>query len=77
MNSFNSLQIQSVASSFFLTMVTNSREPKGFVYSYCISRQGHIADEPLVGLEKKEGCSFSEVHFKLSKAKDMTQQKTR
>lgn len=43
----NSLQIQSVASTFFLTTATNVRELKGSVYSYCISRQGHVAEKCL------------------------------
>lgn len=54
-------------------MATNVRELKGLVYSYCISRQGHVAEKCLDGVEKREeGCNFSEVHFIISEAKAMT-----
>ena len=76
MTKSTSLQIQSVASNFFLTVAINSREHKGFEYSYCISRQGHVAENSLIRVKKKEWSNFSEIHFILSKAKDMTQQKT-
>lgn len=76
MTKSNSLEIQSVASNFFLSMVINSREHKGFEYSNYISRQGQVAENSLIGVEKRKWCNFSEVHFILSKAKDVIRQKT-
>lgn len=51
MTKINSFQIQSVASSFFMTMAT---EPKRFVYNYCISKQGHVVEKFLMVVEKRE-----------------------
>lgn len=53
----NSLQIQSVASNFFLAMETNFRELKGFVHSYCTCRQGHGAEKCFDGGEKMGAIS--------------------
>ena len=73
MAKINSLQIQTMAYNFFMIMAI---EPEGCVYSYCISRQGCGVEKSLVMVEKREGCGFSDIHFILSKGKDMAEQKT-
>lgn len=51
MTKINSFQIQSVASSFFMTMDTGA---KRFVYNDCISKQGRVVEKFLMVIEKRE-----------------------